>query len=98
MRRDKGPGVAIPTIDISESGVADPYGILQHGFKYGLNITGSAADNLEHLRRRRLLLQRFGQVGGSLAQLVSQCADLFLQLCDGELLAARSARQIKALR
>jgi len=97
MRRDKVPGVAIPTVDISESCVADPYGILQYPGKHGLKITGRVRYDLKHLRGRGLLLQRFGEVGGSLAQLVRQCADLFLQLCDGALLAARSARQIKAL-
>src|SRR6476661_7831742 len=97
MRRDKVPGVAIPTVGISESGVADPYGILQYPGKHGLKITGRVRYDLKHLRGRGLLLQRFGEVGGSLAQLVRQCADLFLQLCDGARIAARSARQIKAL-
>jgi hypothetical protein len=74
MRRDKVPGVAIPTVDISESGVADPYGILQHGFKYGLNLTGSAADNVEHLRRGCLLLQRLCKLGGALGEIVGALA------------------------
>jgi hypothetical protein len=47
MRRDKVPGVAIPTVDISESGVADPYGILQHGVEYRLYVAWKASDDLE---------------------------------------------------
>ena len=66
----QGAGVAIPTVDTSESGVADPYGILQYPGKHGLKITGRVRYDLKHLRGRGLLLQRFGEVGGSLAQLV----------------------------
>ena len=72
MRRDKVHGVAIPTVDISKLGVADPYGILQHGFKYGLKITGRAADNLEHLRRGGLLLQRLGKFSRALLLCLEQ--------------------------
>ena len=43
-------------IDIAELGIADANGILQHGRKHWLKIAGRAADNLEHLRRSRLLL------------------------------------------
>ena len=34
--------------------------------------TGRTADNLKYLRRRSLLLQRLGEVGGALAQFVEQ--------------------------
>ena len=72
MRRKQMQGLAIPAVDISKLGVANACRILQHGCEHRLEIAGRAADDLEHLRRRRLLLQRFGEVGGALAQLVQQ--------------------------
>ena len=66
MRRNEVQGVAVPTIDISKLGVADADGVLQHGCKHRLKIAGRAADDLEHLRRRRLLLQRFGKLARAL--------------------------------
>ena len=56
---------AVPAIDIAESGVADADGFLQHCRKHRLQIARRAADDLEHLRRGRLLLK-------GLAQLVQQ--------------------------
>ena len=38
--------LAIPAIDISECGVADTDGVLQHGFKYRLKVAGGACDHL----------------------------------------------------
>ena len=49
MRRHEVEGVAIPAIDVSELGVADANGFLQHGCKHRLKIAGRAADDLEHL-------------------------------------------------
>jgi hypothetical protein len=66
MRCHEVQGVAIPAMDISKLGVADADGILQHGCKYWLKITGSPADNLEHLRGSRLLLQRFAKLTSAL--------------------------------
>ena len=63
MRRDEMQGVTLPAIDIAKLGVADANGILQHGCKHRLKIAGGAADDLQHLRRGCLLLQRFGEVG-----------------------------------
>ena len=54
--------VAVPAVDISKLGVTNPCCILKHSVKYGLKIAGEAADNLKHLRRRCLLLQRLGEV------------------------------------
>ena len=59
----RGEGVAVPAIDISELGIADANRVLKHRRKHRLQIAGRATDNLEHLRRRRLLLQRFSEVG-----------------------------------
>ena len=71
--------LTIPTIDVPKGGVAKPNGFLQHGGKYRLKITRGTADNLEHLRRCCLLLQRFrevgcafGEVGSALTEFVEQ--------------------------
>ena len=48
--------VAVPTIDVAELRVADADRILQHGRKHRLKIARRAADDLQHFRRRRLLL------------------------------------------
>ena len=58
MRCHEVQGVAVPAMDISELGVADADGILQHSCKHRLKIAGRAADNLEHFRSGCLLLQR----------------------------------------
>ena len=55
-----------------ELGVANANRILEHGRKHRLKITRGPADELEHVRRCRLLLQRFGEVGGALSQFVEQ--------------------------
>ena len=44
----------------------------QHGLEHRLQLAGRAADDLQHLRGRGLLLQRLAQVVGALAQLVEQ--------------------------
>ena len=64
MRRNEVQGVAIPAVDISKRGVADADGILQHGCKHRFKIAGRAADDLKHLRRRRLLLSSLVQFAG----------------------------------
>ena len=51
---------------IAELCLAKRDGVLQHGFEHRLKIAGRAADNLEHLRGRRLLLQRFGELARAL--------------------------------
>ena len=66
VRRDEVKGVAIPAKDIAKLCVADADSVLQHGRKYRLKIARRATDDLKHLRRRRLLLQRFGEVVGAL--------------------------------
>ena len=57
MRRNEMHGAAIPAMDISKLGIADADGIFEHSGKHRLKIAWRAADNLEHLRRGRLLLQ-----------------------------------------
>ena len=71
--------LTIPPVDVPKGGVAKPNGFLKHGGKYRLKIAGGATDNLEHLRRGSLLLQRlrevgcaFGEVGSALTEFVEQ--------------------------
>jgi hypothetical protein len=61
------PGIAIVSIRKSEFRVADAHGILEDGSEYRLKIAWRAADNLEHLRRGRFLLQRFVALTGELS-------------------------------
>src|SRR5215472_15784369 len=46
--------------------------ICQHTFKYRRKFTWRTRYDAQHLRRRRLLLQRFGELGRALAQFVEQ--------------------------
>ena len=62
MRRHEAKSVAVPAVDAAKLGVADPYGFLQHSRKHGVDIAGRAANDLEHLRGGRLLLQRLGKL------------------------------------
>ena len=64
MGRDKGKGVSFPTVDISDPGIADADGILQHGLKHRLKIAGRTAYSVEHFRGSRLLLPSFVQFTG----------------------------------
>ena len=56
----------------AELGLADARRIFQHGLEDRLQLAGRAGDDLQHLRRRGLLLQRLGEIVGALAQLVEQ--------------------------
>jgi hypothetical protein len=58
--------------DRSLVGVAKPGGRFNERLQDWPQIEGRAADDLEHIGGRGLLLQRFGQVVGALAQLVEQ--------------------------
>ena len=72
IRRNESENVAIPTVDISICGVADADCILQHRVKNRLQFAGRLADDAQHFRGRRLLLQRFAQIVGAPPQLVEQ--------------------------
>ena len=72
--RDEPQGISIPTEDVAEVGVTDAGGILQHGREHGLKIAGGAADNLKNLRRCRLLLKRFGEVGCAFGEVTGALA------------------------
>ena len=68
MRSGEAKSVAVPTIDIAEFGITDANGVLQRGGKHGLQVAGGATDDPEHLRRGRLLLQRFREVVGAFGE------------------------------
>jgi hypothetical protein len=71
-RRDKAELLSLPKIERAKLGVAYADGLLQHGCKHRLKIAGRAADDLEDLRGRGLLLQRFAEVGCALTQLIQK--------------------------
>ena len=54
---------AFSEVNDPELGVADTNGFLQHGCKNRLQIARRATDDLKHLRRGSLLLQRLRKVG-----------------------------------
>ena len=54
------------------NGVANLRRVLQNGVEDRFKLTGRAADDLQHLKGRRLLLQRLGQIVGALSQLVEK--------------------------
>src|SRR5277367_282649 len=64
MGRDKDKVVFLPTVDISDPGIADANGILQHGLKHRLKIAGKTVYNVEHFRGSRLLLPSLVQFAG----------------------------------
>ena len=72
MDRDSAKDTAFKEPKVAESGLTDAGCIRQHCVKNGLQLSGRAGDDLEHLRGRRLLLQRLGEIVRSLAQLVEQ--------------------------
>ena len=86
MRRNEVQGIAVPAIDIAKLGIADADGILQHGCEHRLKIARRTADDLQHLRRRRLLLQRLGEFDGALAEIVGALTQFVQQsrVLDGD--------------
>jgi hypothetical protein len=56
----------------SAVGAAQPDRTFRHRLEHRPQIERRAADDIEDLRRRRLLLQRFGEIGSPLAQFVEQ--------------------------
>jgi hypothetical protein len=56
----------------SKIGFADAHRVCQHRLEDRLKLARRSADHLENLRRRRLLLKRFGEIVGAPAQFVVQ--------------------------
>ena len=72
VQRRHAEGIALASETDAELGLANARRVLQHGVEHRLQLAGRAADDLEHLRGRGLLLQRLAQIVGALAQLVEQ--------------------------
>ena len=71
--------IALAKKQVAELGLADARRILQHGLEHGLQFAGRTADDAQHLRRRRLLLQRLAQLVGANLDLLFQVGIGFLQ-------------------
>ena len=72
VHRNYSEFTALEQHQIAELGLAKLGCILEHGLEYRLQLAGRTADDLEHFRSRRLLLQRLAKIVGALAQLVQQ--------------------------
>ncbi len=56
MRRNEVQGIAVPAVDTAKLASQMRMAFSSMAVEHRLKIAGRAADNLEHLRRRRLLL------------------------------------------
>src|SRR6516162_7479991 len=77
---------AIESPYIAVRGLAEPRRVRQHGVEYRFKLTGRSGDDLKHLRRCCLLLQRLGKVSGALAKVVGALAQFVEQppILDGD--------------
>ena len=65
----------------------------------GFKIAGRAADDLEHLRGGRLLLQRFGKIGCSFGEVVCSLTQFieYSRVLDGDhSLGRRSSQEVRS--
>ena len=67
----KNDAVAL-TRDGADIGVAQSRRRLDERIEHRLQVEGRAADDLQHLGRRRLLLQRLGELGGARLHFLEQ--------------------------
>src|SRR5215469_10401028 len=61
MQRDAPEAVSFTQQYGSEHGFADTYCVFQHGLEYWFQLARRAGDDAQHLRRRRLLIERLTQ-------------------------------------
>ena len=66
MYRHGTEAVSLVQKQIAQLCLTDARGILEHCVEDRFQFAGRAGNDLQHLRRRRLLLQRFGQFAGAL--------------------------------
>jgi WD domain, G-beta repeat len=59
--------VAFDEEQVTELRLADAYSVFQHGLEHRRELAGRTRYHLQHLGRRRLLLQRLGELVGALA-------------------------------
>ncbi len=79
VQRGAAESIALAQPDYAVSGFTEAHGAYQHGLENRLQFTWRGADDLQHLRGRRLLLQGFAQLCGPLLNLVLQVGVGFLQ-------------------
>src|SRR5262249_30483728 len=72
MQRNRAETISFAKPERGELGLAHPRRIRQHGLKYGFKLTGRARYDLQHLRRRRLLLERLGELARALLLCLKQ--------------------------
>src|SRR5262249_59215663 len=65
-------GATLEPPQIPEMGGANARRIFQNGLEHGLQFAWRTTDDLEHLRRRSLLLQRLGELARARLHLVEQ--------------------------
>src|SRR5215831_15100757 len=58
LERHRAETIAIVVPQDAESGVTEPYGLLEHRVEYRREIAGRRIDDLENFRGRGLLIQR----------------------------------------
>src|SRR5262249_28477304 len=68
--------VTLAEIEQPEPGPAQPYRIIQQGRENGLQLSGRAGDDFEHLGGCRPLLQRLAEIGRALAQFIEEAGIL----------------------
>src|SRR5215467_8420439 len=60
--RDNPGGLTLDSVQKSKFSLADPRRVRQDRLEYRLQVSRRVRDDLEYLRRRRLLLQRLGEL------------------------------------
>src|SRR5262245_25795687 len=72
LKRRYAEGIAFTQPEDAVRCLAKPSRVRQHGLKYRLKLAGRAADHLQHLGSRGLLLQRLGELARARLHLVEQ--------------------------
>jgi hypothetical protein len=89
VHRDSAKNVSLAKEQIAELGAADADRVLQHGLEHRLQVPRRAGDDLQHLGRCCLLLQRlskviarFAKLAGARFERLLQSASMRLELLD----------------
>src|SRR5262249_6647189 len=78
------------------AGLAEPRRVCQHGLEHRLELAGRAGYDLQHLRRRGLLLERLHEVLTRLSQLAPACLKLLFQIGAGLTDTANARSRIRS--
>src|SRR5262245_25074553 len=76
VHRDRAKGISLAQEQVAELRLAEADRVCQHGLEHWLQRGGRAANDAQHLRGRRLLLQGLAEVVRALAQLIQQASVL----------------------